>query len=238
MLLPCARIIHLNCCVAVPPTPGPHGECPSSNWLDLDPSLPHCYFLEITEYGVSWDEANRNCAGLGFGSKLASVHSYEEMSKIHGELSKHNGLVAWIGLFTTPGAAADVYQWVDETPYDFFNWDENEPNSPGVELCVQAYGHNGKWNDAYCDQYYGTLGYVCKVEKVQPGTSPTPNTPLDTTSGGGGNTTPSGTTTSNGNSDDTTTKTPATTTTTSVNATPPNSGNKKATSLRISKKNK
>ena len=155
------------------PTPGPHGECPSSKFTDLDATLPDCYYLYVStdSSSLTWDESNRQCAGLGFGSKLASIHSDEEMSRIHGGLlNKHTDLVAWIGLFTTAGAAADVYQWVDDTPYDFNNWEDGEPNSPGVELCVQAYAHNGKWNDAFCDQYYGTLGYLCKAPKgTRPG---------------------------------------------------------------------
>merc|ERR1712223_1573575 len=44
-------------------------------------------------------------------------------------------------------------------------------NGPsGTELCVQSYAHNGKWNDAYCEDM---MGYVCKIPKIQI-TTPTP----------------------------------------------------------------
>lgn len=149
---------------ATPPTPSPNGECPTSAFTDLDPSLEHCYHFEH-DLTLAWGEANRACLAMGHGSNLVSIHSEHEMNLIAGELGKYQ-VVAWIGLFTT-AEAGNTFFWVDNSPTDFFNWEDNEPNGQGYELCVQVYGHNGKWNDATCTPYDQNLGYVCKAPKIQ-----------------------------------------------------------------------
>ena len=150
---------------AVPPSPPPNGECPLSSFQDLDPNSFDCYMFE-TEAVVSWNDANRACTSMGSGSILASIHSQEEMDKISGELAKTQTSV-WIGLFTTVDHNLIDYFWSDNSAVDFTNWEEGEPNdSTGTELCVEAYGHNGKWNDASCEPYYGEgKGYICKMPK-------------------------------------------------------------------------
>lgn len=145
------------------------------------------------------------------------------MTKIHSELSKHD-VSAWIGLFTTTTAGAEKFFWVDNSPYDFTNWEEDEPNSPGVELCVQVYGHNGKWNDFDCNPYYvKNLGYVCKADKVVLPTSTL--SPSKSTSQSGGSTT-SAKTTSAGETTTHGSTTQRSSTSTSYFVTPPQKGGK------------
>ena len=147
---------------AQPPTVGPNGECPFNDFTDLDPSFEFCYHFEVTAQ-LSWNDAHRACLALGNGASLASIHSEEEMNKILAELSK-NQITSWIGLFTTQNSGTN-YFWVDNSAVDFINWEDGEPNGngpSGTELCVQSYAHNGKWNDAYCEDM---MGYICKIPK-------------------------------------------------------------------------
>ena len=109
---------------------------------------------------VTWNEAHKNCQNKGFGSNLASVHTKEEMSKISGELQTHEKDV-WLGLFVKNNK--QVF-WVDDTPVDFTNWEDGEPNGNGNELCVEMYKFNGKWNDAACETGLNR-GYICKAKK-------------------------------------------------------------------------
>ena len=147
---------------AQPPTVGPNGECPLNDFTDLDQSYQYCYRFESTNV-LSWDDSQRACKAYGNGASLASIHSEDEMSKILGVLSTTQ-VTSWIGLFTTQNAGTN-YFWVDDSAVDFINWESGEPNGNGpygTELCVQAYAHNGKWNDASCTDM---MGYVCKIPK-------------------------------------------------------------------------
>ncbi len=170
---------------SVPPTPGPNGECPTSQFQDIDPSLDHCYSFTFAS-PLTWDEAQRTCVAMGHGSKLISIHSEAEMNKINGELAKHQSNV-WLGLYTTANSGGS-YFWIDGSPLDYVNWAENEPNNPDYELCIEAFSQDGKWNDRTCDNYYSDVGYVCKAPKVQV-TDPTVK-PSSTTSPGSSTTKP------------------------------------------------
>ena len=57
------------------------------------------------------------------------------------------------------------FSWEDGSAYNFENWYDGEPNSPGNEGedCVEMYPiWNGQWNDAYCLNYQQ---YVCMTSK-------------------------------------------------------------------------
>ena len=56
------------------------------------------------------------------------------------------------------------YFWTDGTPYDGLNlWNEDEPNDPENEKCVEILNDNGKWNDIPCS--YSQHVYVCKAPR-------------------------------------------------------------------------
>ena len=57
------------------------------------------------------------------------------------------------------------FSWEDGSAYNFENWYDGEPNSPGNEGedCVEMYPiWAGQWNDAYCLNYQQ---YVCMTIK-------------------------------------------------------------------------
>jgi len=168
---------------AQPPTVGPNGECPRNDFTDLDQNYQYCYYFESTNT-LSWDDSQRACKAYGNGASLASIHSEDVMNKVLGELSTTQ-MTSWIGLFTTQNSGTN-YFWVDDSAVDFTNWEEGEPNGNGAfgtELCIQAYAHNGKWNDASCTD---KMAYICKIPKIQittptPPKTTTPDTVMTTT---------------------------------------------------------
>ena len=70
---------------AQPPTPSPNGECPTSDFIDLDPNLDSCYFFKMDGANI-WNDAHMNCISMGHGSNFASIHSKNEIDKISAEL--------------------------------------------------------------------------------------------------------------------------------------------------------
>jgi hypothetical protein len=174
---------------AQPPTPSPNGECPTSDFIDLDPNLDSCYFFKMDGANI-WNDAHMNCISMGHGSNFASIHSKNEIDKISAELQKY-GKAAWIGLFATAQNNRN-FLWADTSALDFQNWADSEPNNGGYELCVEMFHETGQWNDASCDPYGIEKGYICKAPKIIPPTSPprnktttmtssTPTNPPDTT---------------------------------------------------------
>ena len=63
----------------------------------------------------------------------------------------------------------DIWSWVDQTPFEYSNWQEGEPNNlDDSRYCAKVYvtgvGEEmlGKWDDTLCDKY---LGFICEIKK-------------------------------------------------------------------------
>ena len=57
----------------------------------------------------------------------------------------------------------DDWQWVDESPYDYNNWQEGEPNNlDGLRYCAKMYSWAPTWDDTLCTEEHG---YICKTKK-------------------------------------------------------------------------
>ena len=59
------------------------------------------------------------------------------------------------------------WNWVDQTPYDYKNWFEGEPDhNDNLLHCAKVWEATqdlaGKWKDTFCSDLNG---YVCKGEK-------------------------------------------------------------------------
>ena len=58
------------------------------------------------------------------------------------------------------------WRWMDDSPYEYTNWNPGEPSDPDGsegENCVEMYG-DGKWNDVPCDT---PNGFICKVPQSE-----------------------------------------------------------------------
>ncbi|XP_071527696.1 macrophage mannose receptor 1-like isoform X2 [Panulirus ornatus] len=124
-------------------------------WILYD---KYCYKLTSEADGepLTWWDSHLQCRKEG--GELASIHTYEENYWLESQIFRISDTSLWIG-----GRALmdSGFTWVDETPFDFDNWDKGEPNSMyDAEDCVALYSHRqGYWNDQNCGYQQG---HVCK----------------------------------------------------------------------------
>uniref|UniRef100_A0A1I8HVV4 C-type lectin domain-containing protein n=1 Tax=Macrostomum lignano TaxID=282301 RepID=A0A1I8HVV4_9PLAT len=151
------------------PTPEPPRFSCDDGWMLHGPS---CYKLEI-KY-ADWLTARGNCRN-DHSADLIDIRSRGEQEFIQGQLQDHD---FWIGLHTRTSEDRRWMWTVDETPMDYNNWNEGEPNNlEGEENCAEMY-LSGKWNDIRCVY---RLPYICKKKAYIGGTLPTlpPTTSLN-----------------------------------------------------------
>uniref|UniRef100_F6TDB0 C-type lectin domain-containing protein n=1 Tax=Ciona intestinalis TaxID=7719 RepID=F6TDB0_CIOIN len=138
----------------IPTTPFPGtGDC--------DPGFfafgQFCYYIEFgltDEATRSWYESTYMCEERG--ATLASFHSSDEVQAVISYINGANSHNLFIGLSSD---GFDGWQWKDETPADYFNWGQYEPNGQENEECVEMYPWDGTWNDVSC---FETRGFVCR----------------------------------------------------------------------------
>ena len=141
------------------PTTPPPGDCPGDQWQDIGGD--HCYYFGELNEVVSWHEARTTCWMMkgpdGANADLASLHSEAEGELLTQRLLAQTGQNVWLGLARGGDGS---WSWVDQSPLDFTFWADGEPNGSGSdgEDCVELYTTwDGKWNDAYCNDYKGIL---------------------------------------------------------------------------------
>ena len=102
----------------------------------------------------SWSDAEVFCQGEG--GNLASVTS-EAINDYIYEEKKRKGLnFVWLG--GSDQEKEGVWKWLDESPWDFNNWNLVEPsNQTGQDCLTQAY-YSQKWNDYSC---MAKINFVC-----------------------------------------------------------------------------
>ncbi|XP_015919323.2 macrophage mannose receptor 1 isoform X1 [Parasteatoda tepidariorum] len=115
-----------------------------------------CYRTGGTkEMRLNWERASERCRELG--GKLASIHSKEQLDFLTAFLLMNVKETLWIGLNDRDNESQ--YKWDDGTPYDYWNWEPDEPSGPRLEKedCVEfiiysgrANGKPGQWNDLEC----------------------------------------------------------------------------------------
>lgn len=140
-----------------PPTPETKkkGPCPddkSTQWYEVGNS---CVFFGSKE-PAQWDSAKFLCSSQG--SHLASFHSMNELNSIQYYMPDATRQLYFIGLGKNSRGG---FQWTDNTPVDFVNWDQDEPRD-GDYRCVAMRMDTMKWTVVDC---YSTEYYICAKEK-------------------------------------------------------------------------
>ena len=122
---------------AQPPTSIPTGHCGDDKSKRLIEFNGYCYKftgLESPDIGLTWDEAKLACEELANGYRLASIHSERESSFIYTMYSdlpseNHNSNF-WFGANDQgKGDAEGLWSYIDNTPFDYTHWKDNEPNN-------------------------------------------------------------------------------------------------------------
>ncbi|XP_071940974.1 macrophage mannose receptor 1-like [Antedon mediterranea] len=133
------------------------GSCPPGWILNGD----GCYKV-TSDTDLTFDAASQACQSIQ--GELASIHDADTQSflSLQTQIARK---YLWVGLHDTTNEGK--FEWLDGTPYDFFNWAPGEPNDYGSgEDCVHlAPWENsmGEWNDLACT---GTAGYICQIAKT------------------------------------------------------------------------
>merc|ERR1719259_349809 len=94
-----------------------------------------CFWIDKGDF--TWDEAVEACKGRRMS--LASIHSELEQDFI---FALKGGRDCWIGL--TDAAKEEVWEWTDESPLDYQNWAEGQPDGGDTENCVHTWASNGE----------------------------------------------------------------------------------------------
>ncbi|XP_063762682.1 type-2 ice-structuring protein-like [Eleginops maclovinus] len=98
---------------------------------------------------LSWSRAERNCHSLR--GNLASVHNIMEYHAIQKMIlaTTHQMKQAWIG--GSDAHEVTVWYWTDGTPFSYTDWCDGEPNSRGVQRCLQMNHSEDKcWDNLQC----------------------------------------------------------------------------------------
>ncbi|XP_039522302.1 ladderlectin-like isoform X2 [Pimephales promelas] len=110
--------------------------------------------FKFFSHPTNWITAERNCQSIG--ANLASVSNKLENGFLLSLLPSPSTRT-WVG-------AHDAVQegrwlWSDGSVFLFTHWCSNEPNSSGVENCLEInFTSNRCWNDLSCSN---KLSYIC-----------------------------------------------------------------------------
>ena len=148
----------------------------------------HSYM--IFDKSRTWEEAYEYCNDLC--GHLVTISDAEEQSFIEQMLidKSNNQNCYWIGLYYDYGSiekdtGLPGWYWIDDTEYDYSNWNESEPNNMrDLEPYVHIFGNEctesdikkniGEWNDAsndtadYSGDFYSlkNFGFICEWDTI------------------------------------------------------------------------
>lgn len=134
---------------------------------DNDPQCPHCAIKPLPNpatgdaafcfVALPWAEAEADCVDQG--GHLVSLHAKNVQDFVASEAFAIQDSDWWIGLNDTKNEGTFV--WSDNTPFNYMNWNDGEPNNAGEEDCANVIPWGGgTWNDLPCDQ---ARPYVCRL---------------------------------------------------------------------------
>lgn len=139
----------------------------------------HSY--QVFENSLSWTDAEEACESVG--GHLATIESAEEQDFIKNLIKSTKKENLWIGGYYS----SDAWNWVDNTPWDYTNWDNLQPdNYTGDEFYLRIKNRDktyenweamdGKWNDTAndaddssenSDAPMSSFGYVCEWDLIE-----------------------------------------------------------------------
>ncbi|XP_063422181.1 macrophage mannose receptor 1-like [Mytilus trossulus] len=167
-------VCEINSAPLPPVTSAPNGHCKNPDETIYN---NFCYYFSPLTY-MDWPSAGYTCTKRGMD--LVSITSAIELDYVfttslnaRSRNGKHIAQNIWIGL--NKGLQSS-FQWTDNTPYSYNNWNVGEPSDPinsTTEECVEMYRDSAKWNDVNC---FKKNAFVCKGRAVLPSTLNPPST--------------------------------------------------------------
>jgi len=111
---------------------------------------------------VSWEYAKEYCERIG--GHLVTISDEDENLMLTSFLNNHlSDKVThyWIG--ATCSDNSENMQWVTGEPFEYINWNKNEPDNAG-QYWMNITPQTGKWND-YLNRY-ATMGFICEFDML------------------------------------------------------------------------
>lgn len=155
--------------------------------LTVEGTLDYGYFnnhaYQVFNDSMTWTDAKSACENQG--GHLVTIESAEEQTYIQKIIKSSKKENLWMGgVYSISNA---VWTWVDNTPWDYTNWDFSQPdNYTGDEYYLQIKNrdriyddweaYDGKWNDmadipdgsdSNADAPIELFGYVCEWDYIE-----------------------------------------------------------------------
>lgn len=141
------------------------------------------HFYQVFDDSMTWTEAKAACEEAG--GHLATINSSEEQDYIQQLIKSTKKDNIWIG--GNFSAANNSWSWVDNTEWDYTNWDASQPdNFTGDEYYLRIKhrdrvyedweAYDGKWNDIAdsadgagqdFDVPISSFGYICEWDYIK-----------------------------------------------------------------------
>ncbi|XP_059149107.1 macrophage mannose receptor 1-like [Physella acuta] len=147
----CQHVPLTNGVTPVVRTTPPSVNC-GAGWEE-DPNSDNCYQININM--MSWTDAQTTCQTAG--GQLASINSVEEQFFLSARSMSYAGNMFWIG--ANDRATEKGWQWINNSPFGFLNWDSGQPNNAQESDCAVMIKSSGRWDDLPCNNRYG---FICK----------------------------------------------------------------------------
>ena len=146
-------------------------------WDVADGGNGHFYEAVAVPGGISW--SNAKLAATAAGGYLATIISQAENDFVFGLIDEgiywNNGNVGpWLGGFQPVGSVEPDggWQWVTGEPFDYTNWDDNQPNDAASLSDCLHFGFGGgrvsTWDDMPDNwQDKGCYAYIIEYEALK-----------------------------------------------------------------------
>ena len=114
---------------------------------------------------ATFSDAENSCKNMGQGAHLVSiVDAFESAFLKYYVKQWGKSDFYWVGLRSVIDATVNVtqvFEWTDDWPVYYTNWDDYEPQFAGLaqEECVNFAKSNGTWRTTMCAT---SLAYICK----------------------------------------------------------------------------
>ncbi|XP_042265650.1 galactose-specific lectin nattectin-like [Thunnus maccoyii] len=126
------------------------------------PQCPHgwtkhgsrCFIIQNSHATM----AEAECACIGLGGNLASIHQHSELSFIRKLIFKscHVYQSVWIGIFDA--IQGGKWLWTDGSKVDYTCWSHGGPHIVGGEHCTVINSNGFSWNHLSC---HNRKPFVC-----------------------------------------------------------------------------
>ena len=146
-----------------------------SQWPVDSGGNDHYYMAVYAPTAISWHQANT--AAQAAGGYLATLTSQAENDFVFGLIdynmfwNAHRG--PWIGGFQPDGSPEPDgnWQWVTGEPFNYSNWDDEEPNDKVDENAIQFYGdeitqRQNQWNDLESSGSEIVVAYIIEFDSI------------------------------------------------------------------------